>query len=468
MSSALMISVAGVRGIVGESLTPPVLIRFAEAFARGLEPGPVVIGRDARPSGAMVLRAVAAGLLAAGRDVIDLGLATTPTTQLAVEHLQAAGGVILTASHNPAPWNALKFLSSRGEFLDDAAGSALRERMDASHPRWVAHDQLGREREETAALDWHVQRVLNLDCIEPKRIRERKLRVAVDGCASVGGVAVPRLLAELGATVIELDCVPNGAFTRELEPLPEHLGALARAVTDSKADFGVALDPDADRAAFVDHLGQPLGEEYTLPLGVAVVLAKSQGPVVTNLSTSRIVDAVCARYDVPLFRSPVGEANVVSEMKARDAVAGGEGNGGMILPAAHYGRDGLVAVALLAHAVAASGKSLRALADEWPRYSMIKAKEPHADEPWEATAARLKARFPGYAADTADGLRLSRDEEWLHVRASGTEPVVRLIAESPAEKRTRALIQEARAALGKTTETTQPKARRPKSASGRK
>jgi phosphomannomutase len=468
MSSALMISVAGVRGIVGESLTPPVLIRFAEAFARGLEPGPVVIGRDARPSGAMLLRAVAAGLLACGRDVIDIGLATTPTTQLAVEHLQAAGGVILTASHNPAPWNALKFLSSRGEFLDDTAGLALRERMEASHPRWVSHDQLGSEREENAALDWHVQLVLNLDCIDPERIRERKLRVAVDGCASVGGVAVPRLLQELGASVIELDCVPNGAFTRELEPLPEHLGALSRAVIDSKADFGVALDPDADRAAFVDHSGQPLGEEYTLPLGVAVVLAKKKGPVVTNLSTSRIVDAVCARYDVPLFRSPVGEANVVSEMKTRQAIAGGEGNGGMILPAAHYGRDGLVAVALVAHALAASGKSLRALADEWPRYSMIKAKEPRADEPWEAISARLKARFAGYTADLTDGLRLSRDEEWLHVRASGTEPVVRLIAESPAEKRTLALIKEARAAMGKTPAAA-PRARsRPKSTSGRK
>lgn len=448
MKSSLMISVAGVRGIVGDSLTPPVLIRFAEAFARGLEPGPVVIGRDARPSGAMVLRAVAAGLMAAGRDVVDLGLATTPTTQLAVEHLRAAGGIILTASHNPAPWNALKFLSSAGEFLDEAAGAALRERVDAAHPRWVRHERLGAERAEASALEWHVERVLGLDCIEPARIRARALKVAVDGCASVGGVAVPRLLRDLGATVVELDCVPNGAFTRELEPLPEHLGALSRTVRASGADFGVALDPDADRAAFVDHAGEPLGEEYTLPLGANVVLAKTRGPVVTNLSTSRIVDAVCARHGVPLFRSPVGEANVVTEMKARGAVAGGEGNGGMILPAAHYGRDGLVAVALLAHALAASGRTLRALADEWPRYSMIKAKEPRADEPWEASSARLKARFPGHEVNTADGLRFSRDEEWLHVRASGTEPVVRMIAESPAEPRTRKLIEEARAALG--------------------
>jgi len=462
-----MISVAGVRGIVGDSLTPQVLIRFAEAFARGLEPGPIVVGRDARPSGLMVQRAVAAGLMAAGRDVVNLGLATTPTTQLAVEYLEAAGGIILTASHNPASWNALKFLSPLGEFLDNAAGTALRERMEDAHPRWVGHDQLGAEREERDALDWHIERVLGLDCIEPQQIRARALRVAVDGCASVGGIAVPRLLRELGATVVELDCVPNGAFTRELEPLPEHLGGLSRAVTDSKSDFGVALDPDADRAAFVDHAGVPLGEEYTLPLGTQVVLAKSPGPVVTNLSTSRIVDAVCSRFGVPLFRCPVGEANVVAEMKARGAVAGGEGNGGMILPAAHYGRDGLVAVALVAQALAASGKSLRALADEWPRYYMIKHKEARADEPWEATSARLKQRFPGHAADTADGLRLSREDEWLHVRSSGTEPVVRLIAESPAEVRTRALIDEARAALGRAPESARPKGRRTKSGPGR-
>ena len=460
-----MISVAGVRGIVGDSLTPPVLIRFVEAFARGLEPGPVVVGRDARPSGVMVQRAVAAGLLAAGRDVVNLGLATTPTTQLAVEHLGAAGGIILTASHNPAPWNALKFLSAQGEFLDEAAGTALRERMEASHPRWVTHEHLGKEREESAALDWHVERVLGLDCIDTTRIRERRLKVAVDGCASVGGVAIPRLLRDLGATVVEVDCTPNGAFTRELEPLPEHLGALCKAVARSHADFGVALDPDADRAAFVDHQGKPLGEEYTLPLGTAVALAQRAGPVVTNLSTSRIVDAVCAHFRVPLFRSPVGEANVVAEMKARNAVAGGEGNGGMILPAAHYGRDGLVAVALVAQALAASGKTLRALADEWPRYSMIKAKEPRADEPLEATLARLKQRFPHHAVDSADGLRFSRDEEWLHVRGSGTEPVVRLIAESPSEDRTRALVDEARAALGPVRES--PQVRRPKSASGR-
>src|SRR5580765_2650112 len=251
MNAPLMISVAGVRGIVGRSLTPPVLARFAAAFARECGPGPIVVGRDARTSGPVVLRAVAAGLRAAGREVIDLGLATTPATQLAVEHLSAAGGVILTASHNPAEWNALKFLSARGEFLGPEPGAAVRARWEADRDLWVEFGALGGEYEEPRALDWHVERVLGLDLIDVAAIRARALRVAVDGCASVGGVAVPRLLRELGATVAELDCVPNGAFTRELEPLPEHLGALGRLVSTAGADFGVALDPDADRAAFV-------------------------------------------------------------------------------------------------------------------------------------------------------------------------------------------------------------------------
>jgi phosphomannomutase len=442
-----MISVAGIRGVVGSSLTPPLVSRFAAAFARELPPGPVVVGRDARRSGPMVRRAVAAGLTAAGRDVVDLGLATTPTTQVAVERCAAAGGVILTASHNPAEWNALKFLSSRGEFLDPAASARVKERFEAERDLWEPFDRLGDEREESHALDWHLERVLGLEVLDLERIRARRLTVAVDGCASVGGVAVPSLLRALGARVVELDCEPDGSFTRELEPLPEHLGALGEAVRGGGADFGVALDPDADRAAFVDASGTPLGEEYTLAIGAGVVLARQPGPVVTNLSTSRIVDAVCQRAGVPLHRTPVGEAHVVAGMRAHGAVAGGEGNGGMILPAAHYGRDGLVAVALAAQAVSSTGRTLRALADELPRYHMVKVKTARPGEAWERAAERLRSAFPGFAVDAADGLRFSGDEEWIHVRPSGTEPVVRLIAESPDAGRTRELLERAGRAL---------------------
>lgn len=447
MNAPLMISVAGVRGIVGASLTPPFLARFAAAFAREMPAGPIVVGRDARLSGPMVLQAVAAGVTAAGHDVVDLGLATTPATQLAVEHLHAAGGIIITASHNPAQWNALKFLSHRGEFLGPAEGQAVRRRFEEERDLWAAFNALGKVREERNALDWHLERVLGLRHLEVAKIRARALRVVVDGCASVGGIAVPRLLAELGATVVELDCVPNGAFTRELEPLPEHLGALGASVREARADYGVALDPDADRAAFVDALGVPLGEEYTVALGTQVVLSTERGPVVTNLSTSRILDAVCDTFGVPLHRTPVGEAHVVGRMRALGAVAGGEGNGGMILPAAHFGRDGLVAVALISQAMAVSGRSLRELAGDLPAYQMVKVKLDRSDEPWDRAADRLRSAFGSHSLDSADGLRFASGDEWVHVRASGTEPVVRVIAESLSRARTIELVELARRAV---------------------
>ena len=447
MGAPLMISVAGIRGIVGDTLTPEVVARFVAAFARSAPPGAIVVGRDARLSGPTVARAATAGLTAAGRDVVDLGLATTPTTQIAVEHLGAAGGVIVTASHNPAAWNALKFLSPRGEFLSAAEGARLRRRYDKPRGLWARFDRLGAERREEGALEWHLERVLGLEHLETERIRARALTVVVDGCSSVGGIAVPRLLERLGARVIELDCVPDGRFTRELEPLPEHLGRLCREVRARGADFGVALDPDADRAAFVDARGEPLGEEYTVALGAAVVLVRRRGPVVTNLSTSRIIDAVCARSGVPLYRAPVGEAHVVRAMRAHKAVAGGEGNGGMIVPEAHYGRDGLVATALVAQALTASGKTLRALADELPRFAMVKAKLPRPRDPWARLAPRLRARLAGHRVEARDGLRFSRGDAWVHVRPSGTEPVVRVIAESPDPARTRELVETVRAAL---------------------
>jgi len=447
MASTLMISVAGVRGIVGESLDPAVIARLAAAFARELPgEGPVVIGRDARVTGPMVRLAACAGLNAAGRDVIDIGLATTPTTQLAVEHLKAAGGVILTASHNPAPWNALKLLSAAGEFLGPGPGRKVKERFEADRDLWAKWNQVGGVTEEKNALEWHLERVLGLKHIDVAKIRQRALHVVVDGCASVGGIALPALLERLGARVTKLDCEPNGNFTRELEPLPEHLGALGRIVKESGADLGIASDPDADRAAFVDAHGQPLGEEYTVALGTRIALATEKGPVVTNLSTTRMLDAVCERSAVPLLRTPVGEAHVVEAMHAQRAVAGGEGNGGMILPAAHYGRDGLVAMALVAQGMS-SGATLRQLADELPHYAMIKDKLARPDEPWEAAAGRLRTAFAGWTLDARDGLRFAQGASWVHVRPSNTEPIVRVIAESPEASGTRRLVDQARRAL---------------------
>ena len=442
-----MIGVAGVRGIVGDSLDPAVVARFSAAFARSLPgAGPVVIGRDARATGPMVRMAACAGLTASGREVIDLGLATTPTTQLAVEHLHAAGGVILTASHNPPQWNALKFLSAAGEFLGPREGREVRERFEADRDLWASWDAVGSVREETGALQWHLDRVLALRHLDVPAIRRRALHVVVDGCASVGGIALPALLEVLGSRVTKLDCDPDGRFTRELEPLPEHLGGLGRAVREARADLGIASDPDSDRAAFVDAAGVPLGEEYTVALGTRAALEAERGPVVTNLSTSRMLDAVCEQAGVPLHRTPVGEAHVVEAMHGLHAVAGGEGNGGMILPAAHHGRDALVAMALVAQAMR-GGVTLRALADALPRFAMIKDKLARPMERWEETAERLKQAFAGWQVDATDGLRFARGETWVHVRPSGTEPVVRVIAESPEAAETRAIVDRARRAL---------------------
>ncbi len=442
-----MVSVAGVRGVVGDSLTPPVASRYAAAFARVCGPGEVVVGRDARLSGPMIQQAVSAGLRAAGCDVIDLGLATTPTVEIAVETLGAQGGVILTASHNPPQWNALKLLDSRGEFLDPATGERVHARAEAAEDLWVGFEAVGAERREEGALDWHLRRVLAMPELEVEVFRRRGLRVVVDGCASVGGVAVPRLLEELGCRVTRLDCEPNGRFTRELEPLPEHLGALADRVRAAGADLGVALDPDADRVAFVDERGVPLGEELSLALAARTVLARRPGPVVTNLSTSLIMDDIARSAGVALHRTPVGEAHVVRVMREVGAVIGGEGNGGVIAPAVHYGRDGLVGTVLVCLGVITAQRPLSEVASELPRYVMWKRKFPLDARAWGGFEQRLRDQFQGMALDARDGLRFSADGEWVHVRPSGTEPVVRVIAESRSEDRTRQLCERARASL---------------------
>src|SRR5262249_34523791 len=270
----------------------------------------------ARRSGPMLAQAVSAGLRAAGADVVDVGLATTPTVQIAVETLRAQGGIILTASHNPAPWNALKLLSARGEFLDAATGARVQARVDRADDLWVGFAALGEERSEAGALDWPLERVRRMPELDAAALSGRGLHVVVDGCSSVGGLAVPALLESLGCRVTRLDCEPNGNFTRELEPLPEHLGALARAVQHTGADAGLAVDPDADRLALVDERGAPLGEEYTVALATKEVLARRPGPVVTNLSTSLMMDFVSQQAGVPLVRTPVGEAHVVQAMRS--------------------------------------------------------------------------------------------------------------------------------------------------------
>ncbi len=439
-----MVSVSGIRGVVGDSLTVPVLVDYAAAFGRFVGPGRVVVGRDSRPSGEWVFSVVASALRAVGVDVVDVGLVPTPAVQVAVLDHGAVGGIVLSASHNPAPWNALKLLDARGEFLDAEASLRYRAGVGADGP-WVGHDRLGGLSLGVGAVDAQVARALAHPALE-RAGWPRAPIVVVDGCRSVGGLATPQALRALGATVIELDCTPDGRFTRGLEPVPENLGALGRLVLEHHADFGIAHDPDADRAALVGPDGVPCGEEATLALAVRVVLARKKGPVVTNLSTSRMVEDLAAAAGVPCHRTAVGEAHVVTGMRKFGAAIGGEGNGGVIAPEAHLGRDGTVAAVLVAQAWADAGGDLAAAVRDLPRYVMMKDKLEGVRD-WPARARDLETLFADYALDPTDGLRFAQDRAWLHARPSGTEPIVRLIAESPDAATTRALLERARRAF---------------------
>lgn len=439
-----MVSVSGIRGVVGTSLTVPVLVDHAAAFGRFLGHGAVVVGRDARPSGPWVFDVVQGALRGVGRDVIDVGAVPTPAVQVAVLDHGAAGGIVVSASHNPVSWNALKLLDARGEFLDaDAAARYLA--LVGGDGAWASHDGLGTLTLASGAVEAQVRRALAHPALEAGRWPRAPV-IVVDGCRSVGGLSTPAALRALGATVVELDCVPDGQFTRGLEPVPENLGALGRAVLAAGADFGLAHDPDADRSALVGPDGVPCGEEATLALAVRAVLLRNPGPVVTNLSTSRMVEDLARAAGVVCTRTAVGEAHVVTGMRAAGAVIGGEGNGGVIAPEAHLGRDGTVAAVLVAQAWADAGGDFAAAVRSLPRYVMMKLKVDGVRD-WPERAVELRTLFAEYALDTTDGLRFARERAWLHVRPSGTEPIVRLIAESPDAAATQDLLARARRAF---------------------
>ncbi len=425
----LQVSVSGVRGVVGDGLDAVVAARWAAAFGAWLPPGPVVVGRDTRPSGPMVFGAVASALQSTGHDVLDLGVVTTPTTEMAVTAERAAGGVIITASHNPQPWNALKFLESRGLFLTAAQNRELRARLESGDGH-VAWDRLGALTSRPGAGRRHVDAVLALPWLDRERVAARRLRAAVDAVEGAGGEVVPALLARLGVACVPVHCGLSGRFPHDPEPTPAHLTALAAAVRTEGADLGFAVDPDGDRLALVDATGQALSEELTLVLAVDFLLAREPGTVVVNLSTTALIESAAARHGARVLRAPVGEANVVEAMLAAGAVVGGEGNGGVIYPALHPGRDALVGIAMIAQALADSGATLRELAGGFPPVAMLKEKieivEPFDPARWRPALAALG---PG-ELDDRDGLKWTGREAWVHVRPSNTEPIVRIIVEA--------------------------------------
>ncbi|HJP84717.1 MAG TPA: phosphoglucosamine mutase [Gemmatimonadaceae bacterium] len=452
----LMVSVSGVRGRVGEALTPEIIAKFAAGFgawamSRAQGKARIVVGRDSRVSGPMFQPVVHSALQSVGCDVIDVGMVPTPTVQLAVEHHHAAGGLAITASHNPIEWNALKFIGPSGLFLDGAEGKEMRAMVESNFPR-ATWDKLGTISQDKDAAREHIDRILALPFLDVEAIRKREFRVALDCVRGAGGTFMPILLELLGCKLATINMEPDGRFPRAPEPVAENLGELQKLVQDSHCEIGMAVDPDVDRLALVSDEGVAIGEDYTLALAAKEVLKHRKGVVVTNLSTSRIVDDIAAEAGTRVIRAPVGEVNVATRMRAEGAPIGGEGNGGVILSELHLGRDAPVGAALMLQLLVDESKPLSKIVAQYPRYIIVKDKLDRPNAPLDAVYDALKGHFPGAEVDTQDGLRLTWPDRWVHIRPSGTEPIVRVIAEAPTADAAEELVRDSRKpveALGK-------------------
>ena len=436
----LKISISGVRGVVGESLTPTLLTRFAEAFGTYVGPATIVMGRDPRTSGEMVKQAVIAGLVSSGCRVVDLGMCPVPTIQLLVRHHRAHGGIAITASHNPAEWNALKFIGSDGLFLN--SGQA-REMLDIYHQgeyTKVTGAEMREVEEISGATDLHIQKILEvLGSLPP---REKPLRVVLDACNGAGSLIGPKLLETLGAEVISINVTPNGSFPRPAEPVAENLGDLSNAVTKHGADIGFAQDMDADRLAIVSEKGRPIGEEYTLLLATLYVLGKQLGPVVANLSSTSALQDVANRFNCPVFLTKIGEVNVTEVMQHENAVIGGEGNGGVIYPRINFARDSLVGMALVLHLMAETGQSITELVNSLPPFSIIKEKLVCPSQKISSVLRMLRNDYADFPLDVRDGVKVVLPTGWFLVRGSNTEPIIRVIAEAPTDTEAREIVSD--------------------------
>ncbi|HLL15890.1 MAG TPA: phosphoglucosamine mutase [Pyrinomonadaceae bacterium] len=441
----LKISISGVRGVVGESLTPTLLVRFAQAFGTYTGTGTIVIGRDTRTSGEMVRQAVVAGLLSSGCRVVDLDICPVPTVQLLVRERRARGGIAITASHNPAEWNALKFINSAGLFLADAQARQLLDIYHQGEYRKVAGAEMRAVEPYAGALDLHVKVILDtLGLLPVARGGTRKLRVAVDSCNGAGSVVAPRLLAALGVEVIPINVTPDGLFPRGAEPVEENLGALCAAVREHGCDVGFAQDMDADRLAIVSERGEAIGEEYTLLLASRYVLGHERGAVVANLSTTGALDAVAGSFGCHVYRSKIGEANVAEEMVRRQAVIGGEGNGGVMYPRINFARDSLVGMALVLHLLAETGRTISDLVSELPRSCILKEKLNCRSDRIRAVLRMIRDEYARWPIDLRDGIRVTMSDGWFLVRASNTEPIIRIVAEAVDRERARRIIEDVR------------------------
>lgn len=438
--STLMVSVSGIRGIVGDGLDPNTLVKYVSAYADYCG-GKIVVGRDARITGEMVYHLVVGTLLAKGIDVIDIGITPTPTVLLLVRELKATGGIAISASHNPNEWNALKLLNNKGEFMFPEEHKEYINLLDYSN-NYVSWEKLGKLTIDKSALQYHINAVLKMKYIDVEAIKSRKFKVLLDCVNGAGVYVMPELLKAFGCEVIEYDCEKTGIFTRKPEPLPENLIGTMEAVKKHKVDLGIVVDPDVDRLVLITEKGDPFGEENTISQAVKFVLSKEKGNTVVNLSTTRTVDDIAKANGCEVFRSPVGEANVVKKMKEVKAIIGGEGSGGVIFPALHYGRDALVGTAIILQHLLEFGGTLSELKAELPEYHIAKAKIDVGDKNPDELILSLKNKYSKENINVDDGLRIDFEDHWVHFRKSNTEPIIRCIVEAKTENNANEFIKK--------------------------
>lgn len=442
MTKKLLKSISGIRGIVGRTLTPVEVLKYSCAFGNYCKGGKIVLGRDTRKSGKVFREAVFSGLLSTGCKVIDLGICPTPTMGMAVKGLKAKGGIMITASHNPAEWNGLKFFNSKGIFLDEKEGRRFYSSAEKrrSYSEW---NKLGGTQSDESWTEKHIQRILKLSCIEVNKIKRKRFKVVLDCNNGAGSKIAPKLLKRLGCQVIELNCGLSGAFVHKPEPVPENLDLLSKKVRGARADLGFALDPDADRLAIVSEEGIPLGEEYTLALCVDFVSSKMKSDVVINNSTSLVIEDIARKYGVKVYRTKVGEIYVVSLLKKIKGKIGGEGNGGVILPENHFGRDAQAGMALILQSLAEKGKKISQLKQSLPQYYQQKDKISLSSNFNKKLKKYLK-RFKQAKIDHLDGVKIKFENSWINIRKSNTEPIIRVMAEAATQEDAKKLVSEAK------------------------
>lgn len=428
--STLMVSVSGIRGIIGDGLEPEVILKYSSAFADFCGKGKIILGSDGRISGDMLKNIVKGTLIAKGNDVIDIGICPTPTVLFNVKKQKAVGGIQISASHNPNEWNALKLINKNGEFMSPDENKKMLSLIDNNKNVYEKWNKLGKTYYYEKGLDDHIDAVMNIPFIDIKKIRKRKFRVLLDCVNGAGSYSMPKFLKQLGCEIIEMNCEKNGIFPRLPEPIPENLKTTMNAVKKYNAEIGIVVDPDVDRLVLITEKGEPFSEENTIAQAVKFWLSKKKGNVVVNLSTTRAIDNIANYYKCTVFRAPVGEANVVQKMKEVKAVIGGEGSGGVILPKAVFGRDALTGTILLLQHLVEFGGSMSELKNSLPKYFIAKKKIEINELNPDLIIESLKNKYSNYKINSIDGLRIDFDDHWVHFRKSNTEPIIRCIVEA--------------------------------------